>query len=129
LEDLEYTDDNKTPSGKILTLDQLDFGCQLVGTYSTGEIHAAVATTVSIRVAPGAKVYYVSAPGLPEQTLKVGDDGTGNISIKPGHEQDAVYARFEFGTLVGYLRVDLGTGESSDVTEAEYAAKTKAKTN
>ncbi len=129
LDDLEYTDDSKTPSGKILTLDQLDFGCHLVGTYGTGEIHAAVATTVTIRVAPGAKVYYVSAPGEPEQPLKVGDDGTGNISIKPGHEQDAVYARFEFGTLVGYLRVDLGTGESSNLTEAEYAAKTKAKTN
>ncbi len=129
LEDLEYTDDNKTPSGKILTLEQLDLGCQLVGTYGTGEIHAAVATTVTIRVAPGAKVYYVSAPGQPEQPLKVSDDGTGNISIKPGHEQDAVYARFEFGTLVGYLRVDLGTGESSNMTEAEYAAKTKAKAN
>jgi hypothetical protein len=129
LDDLEYTDDNKTPSGKILTLDQLDFGCHLVGTYGTGEIHAAVATTVTIRVAPGAKVYYVSAPGEPEQPLKVGDDGTGNISIKPGHEQDAVYARFEFGTLVGFIRVDLGTGKSSDVTEAEYAAKTKARAN
>jgi len=129
LDDLEYTDESKTPSGKILTLEQLDFGCNLVGTYGTGEIRAAVATTVAIRVTPGAKVYYVAAPGQPEKPLAVSADGTGNISIKPGHQQDAVYARFQFGTFMGYLRVDLGTGESSDMTEAEYAAKTKAKTN
>jgi hypothetical protein len=125
LEELEYTNDNDTPSGKILTLEQLDLRCNLAGTYATGEIHAAVATTVTIKVAPGALVYYVSAPGQPEQLLKLGDDGTGIISIKPGSGQDAVYARYQFGTLMGYVRVDLGTGESSVMTDVEYATKTK----
>jgi hypothetical protein len=97
----------------------------LDATYRTAEIRAGLAITLTIKVTPGAKAYYVPAPGQPEQEVAVGGDGTVSISIRPARGQQAIYARYELGARKGYIRVDFDTGEPTDVSEEEYRTKTK----
>jgi len=125
LEDLKYKTAPGAPDRKILMHELVEFGCRFEATYRTAEIRTGLVITLTIKVTPGAKAFYVPAPSQPEQGAAVGEDGTVNISIRPARGQKAVYARYVLGARKGYIRVDFDTGEPTDVTEDEYNLKTR----
>lgn len=123
LDDLKYKQDTATAGGKLLMHELVDFGCQLEASYRTADIRAGIDTMLSFKVTRGARLYYVPAPGQNEQEVKVHADGTVSFHMRIARGQDAVYARTELGVVRRYIRVDVFSGDVTDVTEEEYRAK------
>jgi hypothetical protein len=124
LVDLKYKPDTGSADGKVLMHELVDFSCHLEATYRTADIRAGIETTLSFQVTPGARLYYVAAPGQREQQVAVESSGTVSFRIKIARGQDAIYARTQLGAVNRYIRVDVYSGEVTEVTEAEYRAKT-----
>jgi ankyrin repeat protein len=125
MDDLKYKADSNATGGRVLMHELVEFGCQVEATYRTAEIRGGIETTLTLQVTQGAKLFYVPAQGQREQQVTVNSDGSASFRIRLARGQDAVYARTELGAVKRYIRVDVYSGEQSDVSEDEYRAKTK----
>jgi len=118
VESIKYrlTDDG----GKALVFEES--GRMVTSKFRTAAITGTVSVSVSFCIAPGADLFYSAAPGEETQVAagKIDRDGNVTLQVAIARGQEFIYARTVLGEIEKCIKIDIFTGESVEISRAQY---------
>jgi hypothetical protein len=106
--------------GKVLAYEES--GRQISSAFRTVAIKGTVKVTVTFAVTPGARLFYSPVAGEETEVPaeKIAADGKVSLDVSIARGQEAVYGRTVLGEVEKCIKIDIYTGEVTEITRAEY---------